>query len=62
MDDLETKEERLVLPRTCFSVEPGIYMEEFGIRLEVDVFVDADSNVQVTGGVQEKVIPILSQY
>ncbi len=62
MDDLETKEERLVLPRTCFSVEPGIYMEEFGVRLEVDVFVDADSHVHVTGGVQEKVIPILSEY
>ena len=34
MDDLETRDERLVLPRTCFSVEPGIYFPEFGIRSE----------------------------
>ena len=41
MDDLETHDERLVLPRTCFSVEPGIYLEEFGVRSEINVFIDA---------------------
>jgi len=50
MDDLETREERRVLPRTCFSVEPGIYMPEFGVRSEVNVFVDAENQVHVTGG------------
>ena len=62
MDDLETKEERLILTRTCFSVEPGIYLDEFGIRCEVDVYIDADSNVHVTGGVQSEVTPILARY
>ena len=50
MDDLETTEERRVLPRTCFSVEPGIYLPEFGVRSEVNVFVDASGGVHVTGG------------
>ena len=50
MDGLETREERRVMPRTCFSVEPGIYLPEFGIRSEVDVFVDAQGKVHVTGG------------
>ena len=50
MDDLETHEERRVLPRTCFSVEPGIYLPEFGVRSEVDVFVDGAGQVHVTGG------------
>jgi Xaa-Pro aminopeptidase len=50
MDNLETREERRVLPRTCFSVEPGIYLPEFGIRSEVNVFVDAGGVVHVTGG------------
>jgi Xaa-Pro aminopeptidase len=50
MDNLETREERRVLPRTCFSVEPGIYLPEFGIRSEVNVFVDAQNQVHVTGG------------
>lgn len=50
MDGLETREERKVLRRTCFSVEPGIYLEEFGVRSEVDVFVDQEGKVHVTGG------------
>ncbi len=60
MDNLETKEERLVMPNTCFSIEPGIYMKPFGVRLEVDVFVDGESKVHVTGGVQTEVLPILA--
>jgi Xaa-Pro aminopeptidase len=54
MDGLETREERRVLPRTCFSVEPGIYLEDFGVRSEVDVFVDAKAQVHVTGGTPQK--------
>ena len=60
MDDLETHDERLVLPRTCFSIEPGIYLPEFGVRSEVNVYVDADGQVQVTGGLQSVVVPILA--
>jgi Xaa-Pro aminopeptidase len=63
MDDLETHEERRVLPRTCFSVEPGIYLPEFGVRSEVNVFVDAQGSVHVTGGTpQMEVVPILEVY
>jgi Xaa-Pro aminopeptidase len=62
MDNLETHEERRVLPRTCFSVEPGIYLPEFGVRSEVNVFVDAGEKVHVTGGdPQERVLPILGE-
>jgi Xaa-Pro aminopeptidase len=50
MDNLETHEERRVMPRTCFSVEPGIYLPEFGVRSEVNVFVDKLGQVHVTGG------------
>jgi Xaa-Pro dipeptidase len=59
MDDLETHDERLVLPRTCFSIEPGIYLPEFGVRSEVNVFIDARGGVHVTGGLQEEVVAIL---
>ncbi|HEY7329512.1 MAG TPA: M24 family metallopeptidase [Gemmataceae bacterium] len=63
MDNLETHEERLVLPRTCFSVEPGIYLPEFGVRSEVNVFVDAQRHVHVTGGTpQTSVVLILKAY
>ena len=60
MDNLETHDERLVLRRTCFSVEPGIYFDEFGVRSEVNVFVDGDGEVHVTGGLQTKILPILA--
>jgi Xaa-Pro aminopeptidase len=62
MDNLETREERRVLPRTCFSVEPGIYLPEFGVRSEVNVFVDADCQVHVTGGEpQTEIVALLME-
>lgn len=61
MDNLETREERLVMRRTCFSIEPGIYREDFGIRSEVNVYIDGDGGVHVTGGpVQQSVVAIPS--
>jgi Xaa-Pro dipeptidase len=60
MDGLETREERRVLPRTCFSIEPGIYLPEFGVRSEVNVFIDAKSQVHVTGPEpQTEIVPLL---
>ncbi len=45
---------------TCFSVEPGIYLKDFGIRSEVNVFVDAGGAVHVTGGTpQTQVVALL---
>jgi Xaa-Pro dipeptidase len=61
MDNLETHDERLVLKRTCFSIEPGIYFAEFGVRSEVNVFVDRNGGVHVTGGLQTRVLPILAK-
>jgi Xaa-Pro aminopeptidase len=62
MDNLETKEDRLVMPRTCFSIEPGIYQDAFGVRSEINVYIDGDGEVHVTGGLQTEVLPILAEY
>ncbi len=60
MDNYETKDERLLLPSTSFSIEPGIYLPEFGVRSEIDVFVTPDRKVIATGGERQKeVVPIL---
>jgi Xaa-Pro dipeptidase len=60
MDDLETHEERLVMRRTCFSIEPGIYLPDFGIRSEVNVFIDSAGQVHVTGGeLQRSVLAVM---
>jgi len=55
MDNLETHDERRVIPWTCFSIEPGIYLPKFGIRSEVNVFVD-DHRAHVTGEIQEHLL------
>jgi len=50
IDGLETRDDRHIIRRTCFSIEPGIYLPEFGVRSEVDVYIDAAGTVHVTGG------------
>jgi Xaa-Pro dipeptidase len=57
MDNLETHDERKVIPGTCFSIEPGIYLPEFGIRSEVDVYVD-EKRARVTGEIQDRILPL----
>lgn len=57
MDNLETHDERNIIPWTCFSIEPGIYLPAFGIRSEVDVFVE-EGKARVTGEVQEQIVRI----
>jgi Xaa-Pro dipeptidase len=59
MDGLETQDERHLIPRTCNSVEPGIYLPEFGMRTEVDVYVD-EQEARVTGAVQTEILPLLA--
>ncbi len=57
MDNLETHDERRIIPWTCFSIEPGIYLADFGIRSEVNVFVD-DHEARVTGEIQQELVRI----
>jgi Xaa-Pro aminopeptidase len=57
LDNLETHDERLILPNTCFSVEPGIYLPEYGVRSEVDMLT-APGKAWVTGRVQSELVRI----
>ena len=59
MDGLETRDERHLIPQTCNSVEPGIYLKEFGIRSEVDVYID-EKEARVTGAIQYEILPLLA--
>jgi len=59
MDDLEVHDVRRVMPHTCFSIEPGIYFPEFGVRTEVNVYVD-DGDAGVTGAVQTEILALLA--
>ncbi len=60
IDNLETRETRRLVPRTCFSIEPGIYLPgQFGIRSEIDVYL-ADGDAQVYGQpVQTEIVALL---
>ena len=60
IDGLETREDRRLIRRTCFSIEPGIYLPEFGVRSEVNVLIDKAGTVHVTGGeLQKEVVRII---
>ena len=58
MDGSETRDERQLIPKTCNSIEPGIYLPDFGIRSEVDVYIE-EREARVTGAVQTEILPLL---
>ncbi len=56
LDNLETKDDREIIPGTCFSIEPGIYTGKMGVRTEINVLVDHSGNVITTGDEQQELI------
>ena len=62
IDNLETKDERVLIPGVCFSIEPGIYLPEFGVRSEIDVFIadlTPEGVIVTTLPVQDEVLMLL---
>jgi Xaa-Pro aminopeptidase len=55
IDNLETRDQRSIVPGVCFSIEPGIYLPEFGVRSEVDVFIH-EGAAEVTGDIQRELL------
>ena len=55
IDNLETRDQRKIIPGVCFSIEPGIYLPEFGVRSEIDMYV-GETAAEVTGGIQRELI------
>ena len=53
MDNFETHDERAVIPWTCFSVEPALYLPDFGVRTEINLFV-GEREARVTGAIQSE--------
>ena len=59
MDGLETRDARHLIPGTCTSIEPGIYLPEFGIRSEFNVYI-GQREARVTGNVQQEILALLA--
>jgi Xaa-Pro aminopeptidase len=61
IDNLETRDSRKIIPRTCFSIEPGIYLPgNFGVRSEIDLYVGDGGEIEVTGQpIQTELVRIL---
>ncbi len=62
LDNLETRDVRTLIPGVCFSIEPGIYLSDFGVRTEIDVFLAGpgkDGVKVTTAPVQNQVLPLL---
>ena len=59
IDNFETQDVRVLLPRTCNSIEPGIYLPDFGIRSEIDLLI-FEQDLEVTGvPAQDEIFPLL---
>jgi Xaa-Pro dipeptidase len=58
MDDYETHDDRRLLPGTGFTIEPGLYFNDFGVRTEVNMYC-GERDAVVTGPVQAEIVPIL---
>ncbi len=55
IDNLETRDQRRIVPGVCFSIEPGVYLPEFGVRSEIDMYV-GEGQAEVTGGIQHELL------
>lgn len=60
MDDYESHDTRAIIPHISFSLEPGIYAPDFGMRSETDVYIDGERKPHMVAGRQEHVIAILA--
>lgn len=60
MDDYESHDTRAIIPNISFSLEPGIYAPDFGMRSETDVYIDSNLVPHMVAGRQEHVLAILS--
>ena len=60
MDNLETHDERTLIPGVGFSIEPGIYLAEFGVRSEINMIVGEGFAEVTTQPVQQAIVPLLS--
>jgi Xaa-Pro dipeptidase len=55
IDNLETRDQRTIIPGVCFSIEPGVYLPEFGIRSEIDMYI-GPLKAEVTGDIQREIL------
>jgi len=55
IDNLETRDQRKIIPGVCFSIEPGVYLPEFGVRSEIDMYV-GEGRAEVTGDIQRELL------
>ena len=58
LDDYETHDSRTLLPGTMFSIEPGIYTRDYGVRLEYDVHITPEKQLRIYGPIQEEILVI----
>lgn len=59
LDNLETREERVLIPGVGFSIEPGVYLPgEFGVRTEVNAYMGEGELIITPNGIQRDLIVV----
>ena len=58
MDDYETRDDRKLIPGTGFTIEPGVYTDRFGVRTEINMFIE-EREARVTGPLQHEIVTLV---
>jgi Xaa-Pro aminopeptidase len=58
IDNFESHDTRKIVSNLGFSIEPGIYTTEFGVRSEINVFIEEDGVPMVTTPIQDAIIKL----
>lgn len=56
IDNLETEDRRQLMPGHLFSIEPGLYFDDYGVRSEIDVLITDDGPVITQTPVQDRIV------
>jgi Xaa-Pro aminopeptidase len=61
LDNHETKDDRNIMPGTCLAIAPGIYFSEYGMRTELNIYIDKNKIKLNTAAVQKEIVLIKPQ-
>jgi Xaa-Pro aminopeptidase len=58
LDNFETRDDRLIRPGVGFSIEPGIYLDDFGVRSEINIYCDEEKGISITTNIQDSILKL----
>ncbi len=58
LDNLETKDDRQIIPGLCLSISPGVYFADYGMKTEINIHTDSKGVRLSTKSIQNEIYHI----